>query len=108
MAVCKSKVKPSATGLVDFKLGKVVIDLSVSLDSFVAGPNGSLAKAKALAKDKDVGIGGASAAQQALTAGLVDELYLHISPILLGDGVSSNTMTKRFIYGRSSHTTRMM
>jgi dihydrofolate reductase len=29
----------------------------------------------------------ASAAQQALRAGLVDELYLHISPILLGDGV---------------------
>jgi dihydrofolate reductase len=51
------------------------------------GIESAVAKAKALAKDKDVGIAGASAAQQALRAGLVDELYLHISPILLGDGV---------------------
>jgi dihydrofolate reductase len=51
------------------------------------GIESAVAKAKALAKDKDVGIGGASLAQQALRAGLVDELYLHIAPILLGDGV---------------------
>jgi dihydrofolate reductase len=44
-------------------------------------------KAKAAAGDKHVGIGGASAAQQALAAGLVDEIYLHVAPILLGDGV---------------------
>ena len=44
-------------------------------------------KAKAAAGDKYVGIGGASAAQQALAAGLVDEIYLHVAPILLGDGV---------------------
>jgi dihydrofolate reductase len=51
------------------------------------GIESAVAKAKALAKDKDVGIGGASVAQQALRAGLVDELYLHVAPILLGDGV---------------------
>jgi len=51
------------------------------------GIESAVAKAKALAQDKDVGIGGASVAQQALRAGLVDQLYLHISPILLGDGV---------------------
>ena len=44
-------------------------------------------KAMAAAGDKHVGIGGASAAQQALAAGLVDEIYLHVAPILLGDGV---------------------
>jgi dihydrofolate reductase len=51
------------------------------------GIESAVAKAKALAKDKHVGIGGASAAQQALRAGLVDELYLRVAPILLGDGV---------------------
>jgi dihydrofolate reductase len=51
------------------------------------GIESAVAKGKALAKDKDVGIGGASLAQQALKAGLVDELFLHIAPILLGDGV---------------------
>jgi dihydrofolate reductase len=51
------------------------------------GIEAAVAKAKALAKDKNVGIGGASLAQQALRADLVDELFLHIAPILLGDGV---------------------
>jgi dihydrofolate reductase len=51
------------------------------------GIEAAVSKAKALAKDKYVGIGGASLAQQALKAGLVDELYVHIAPILLGDGV---------------------
>jgi dihydrofolate reductase len=30
---------------------------------------------------------GASPAQQALAAGLADELYIHVAPLLLGDGV---------------------
>jgi dihydrofolate reductase len=51
------------------------------------GIESAVTKAKALAKDKDVGIGGASVAQQALRAALVDELYLHVAPILLGAGV---------------------
>ncbi|GAB3316990.1 dihydrofolate reductase family protein [Larkinella ripae] len=44
-------------------------------------------KAKEAAGDKSVGISGASLAQQALKAGLVDEIFVHIAPILLGDGV---------------------
>ena len=51
------------------------------------GIESAVAKAKALAKDKDVGIGGASVAQQALRAGLVNEVFLHVAPIFLGDGV---------------------
>lgn len=47
----------------------------------------AVAKAKELANGKEVGIGSASVAQQALRAGLVDELYLHVAPILLGEGV---------------------
>ncbi len=47
----------------------------------------AVSKAKELAKERYVGIGSASVAQQALRAGLVDEIYLHIAPILIGDGV---------------------
>ncbi|HUO19358.1 MAG TPA: dihydrofolate reductase family protein [Steroidobacteraceae bacterium] len=51
------------------------------------GIEAAVARARELAGDRDVGIGGASVAQQALRAGLVDELYLHVAPILLGEGV---------------------
>jgi len=47
----------------------------------------AVATAKTLAQGKEVGIAGASVAQQALAAGLVDQLLLHVVPILLGDGV---------------------
>jgi dihydrofolate reductase len=45
-------------------------------------------QAKAAARDKDVTIiGGASVAQQALNAGLVDELQIDIMPVLLCNGL---------------------
>lgn len=47
----------------------------------IFGTNGvesAVVKAKALARDKHVGMGG-SAVRQALRAGLVEELYLHIA-----------------------------
>jgi dihydrofolate reductase len=47
----------------------------------------AVAAAKAVAGNKTVGIGGASAPQQALAAGLVDEIFVHVAPYLLGDGV---------------------
>ncbi len=51
------------------------------------GIEAALDQARAAAGDKDVMIaGGASAAQQYLAAGLLDELYLHVVPILLGAG----------------------
>lgn len=44
-------------------------------------------QAKTAAGDKDVLIaGGLSVAQQALAAGLVDELAMHVSPVILGSG----------------------
>jgi dihydrofolate reductase len=47
----------------------------------------ALAQAQAAAGDQDVCIaGGASTVRQYLGAGLLDELYLHIAPILLGAG----------------------
>ena len=45
------------------------------------------AQAKAAACDKDVAIvGGTSTIQQFIKAGLVDELRIHLVPVLLGDG----------------------
>ena len=51
------------------------------------GIRGALAQARAVAGEKDVGIGGgASVIQQYLAAGVVDALRLHVAPVLLGAG----------------------
>jgi dihydrofolate reductase len=51
------------------------------------GIESALEQARAAAGDRDVMIaGGANAIQQYLAAGLLDELYLHVVPILLGGG----------------------
>ena len=51
------------------------------------GIESALDQARAAAGDQDVAIaGGASAVQQYLAAGLLDELYLHIVPVILGAG----------------------
>jgi dihydrofolate reductase len=51
------------------------------------GVESALEQAKEAAGDRDVQIaGGASVAQQCLKAGLVDEMHLHVVPVLLGDG----------------------
>jgi dihydrofolate reductase len=48
----------------------------------------AVAQARAAAGDRDVQVsGGASTVQQALNAGLVGELQLHLAHVLLGDGV---------------------
>jgi dihydrofolate reductase len=56
--------------------------------SFVTGGiEAALDQAKAAAGDKDVTVmGGADIGQQYLRAGLVDELSIHLVPILLGGG----------------------
>ena len=52
-----------------------------------SGIEDALAQARAVAGSKDVGIGGgANVIQQYLAAGLVDELRLHVAPVLLGAG----------------------
>ena len=51
------------------------------------GIQSALTQARAAAGDKDVGIGGgANVIQQYLATGLVDQLRLHIAPVLLGAG----------------------
>jgi len=52
------------------------------------GIEAAVAQARAVAGGKDVLLaGGASIAQQALAAGLVDEVVLHVAPVLLGRGL---------------------
>ena len=52
------------------------------------GIESALEQARAAAGDKDVAVaGGANVAQQYLKAGLLDELQIHVAPVLLGDGV---------------------
>jgi dihydrofolate reductase len=58
--------------------------------TFVTGGiESALEQAKAAAGDKDVLLaGGATVVQQYLKAGLLDEIQIHVSPVLLGGGVS--------------------
>ncbi|WP_243866144.1 dihydrofolate reductase family protein [Actinophytocola oryzae] len=54
---------------------------------FVGDLEDALTRAKAAAGDKDVMVmGGAHLCRQYLYAGLVDEVRLHVAPIVLGDG----------------------
>ena len=52
------------------------------------GIESALEEARAAAGDQDVAVaGGAEAIQQYLRDGLLDEIQLHVAPMLLGDGV---------------------
>lgn len=44
-------------------------------------------QAKAAAGDKDVCVMGANIAQQHIKAGLLDEIQIHLVPVLLGEGI---------------------
>jgi dihydrofolate reductase len=55
---------------------------------FVSGIEAALEQARAAAGGKDVGVwGGGNIISQYLKAGLLDEMHLHVAPMLLGDGV---------------------
>jgi dihydrofolate reductase len=97
-------------------MSKVVLDVSMSLDGFSAGPNvreaepmggthrtredllgdngGTFAfdgleatarRAKVAAGDKDVVVLGAEVARHLLRAGLLDEVRIHLVPLLMGE-----------------------
>jgi dihydrofolate reductase len=56
------------------------------LVSYVDNVEVAVTRAKAAAGDKDVLVHGAATAQLALAAGVLDELELHVVPVLLGQG----------------------
>ena len=51
------------------------------------GVASALAQARQAADDKTVGVGGTTIVQQCLRAGLLDEIQIHLAPILLGAGI---------------------
>jgi hypothetical protein len=53
---------------------------------YVSNLEAAVRDAKHAAGDKNVLVHGASIAQRALTAGLLDEFEIHLIPVLLGDG----------------------
>src|SRR5262245_14913618 len=53
---------------------------------YVSDLEAAMRDAKRAAGDENVLVHGAGIAQRALTAGLLDELELHLIPVLLGDG----------------------
>lgn len=56
--------------------------------TFVTGGiEAAIGRARSAAGGKDVGVAGARTAQQAIRAGLVDEMFIHLVPVLLGAGV---------------------
>ena len=56
--------------------------------TFVNGIEDAVSRAREAAGGKDIQVsGGGRVAQQALDAGLLDELQLHVAPVLLGGGV---------------------
>ena len=56
--------------------------------SFVTdGIESAVARARAAAGDKNVGVMGGKTAQACLAAGLLDEIQLHVVPVLLGGGI---------------------
>ena len=64
------------------------LTLGTTTFTFVDGIEHAVLQAREAADGKDVQIsGGADVAQQALDAGLLDELIIHVAPQLLGGGV---------------------
>jgi hypothetical protein len=90
-------------------MSKVFIHATMSLDGFIAEPHdevgwsfqygtdgmveevvpeiGAVNLAKDAAGDKSVALLGASVDQQCLKAGLVDEILIHMVPVVLGDDI---------------------
>jgi dihydrofolate reductase len=53
---------------------------------FASGVEDASRKAQALAGEKDIAISGSDVARQFLELGLIDELWIHIVPVLFGSG----------------------
>ena len=54
--------------------------------TFVDSVEAALEKAKKAVGDKDIAVQGANTAQQFITLGLVDEISIHLVPVLFGSG----------------------
>ena len=75
------------------RLPTIIVSHSVPQDipdggvyTFVDSVEAALETAKKAAGDKDVVIQGGNIAQQFITLGLVDEIFIHLVPVLFGSG----------------------
>ncbi len=62
------------------------VDPRWPLVTYVPDVETAMARAKEAAGDKDVLVHGATVAQLALAAGVLDEIQIHLIPVLLGEG----------------------
>ena len=62
-------------------------DIPVPGVTFVGDLDGAVLAAKAAAGDQYVNVLGANTARQCLDAGVLDEIFVCIAPVMLGDGV---------------------
>jgi dihydrofolate reductase len=60
---------------------------ATSFTFVTCGFEAALAEARTAAKDRNIAVMGANITQQCLQAGLLDEMEIHIAPVLLGAGV---------------------
>ena len=58
-----------------------------NLTFITGGIESAIRQARAVARGKDIKLGGASPGKQALAAGLCDEILIHLAPYLLDGGV---------------------
>ncbi|HET7143330.1 MAG TPA: dihydrofolate reductase family protein [Anaerolineales bacterium] len=75
------------------RLPTIIVSHSVPNDvpdggvyTFVDNVEAALETAKKAAGDKDIGIAGGNIAQQFLALGLIDEIFIHLVPVLFGAG----------------------
>jgi dihydrofolate reductase len=97
-----------------FVLTRHVPQTSVPGVTFVGDLASGLAAARAAAGDKYVNVLGASVARQCLDAGVLDEIFVSIAPVLLGDGVrlfdhpgGANVRLERLSLTHVPHATNM-
>jgi dihydrofolate reductase len=78
--------------VVTYRLRETVTMRGRTTYTFVTGGiEAALGQARAAACGRDVAVGcGANLAQQYLKAGLLEEIQVHLVPVLLGDGVTPN------------------
>jgi dihydrofolate reductase len=68
--------------------GRAAVTKGKTTFNFVTeGIESALKQAKAAAGDRDVVLQGANIVQQYLVAGVVDEIMIHLVPVLLGTGI---------------------
>jgi dihydrofolate reductase len=70
---------------------------------FVNGVEAAFEKAKTLAGDKDISTTGSNVAKQLLKLGLIDEIAIHLVPVLFGSGTRLFEGLDSVVRGANSH-----